>query len=64
MTTIKEDIELAKMWAAPAKLIDLPGEGEGWRHTCYRLAMEVERLTECLDDQQYEMMERDEKSDL
>lgn len=38
------DIELAKNWCAASKVIESPGGGEGWRHTCYRLALEVERL--------------------
>ena len=38
------DIELAKGWCNASKVIEAPGEGEGWRHTCYRLALEIERL--------------------
>ena len=40
MSTINEDIELAKLWANDAP------NGQGWRGTCYRLAAEVERLRE------------------
>lgn len=44
MSKINEDIELAKSWCAASKVIESPGYGEGWRHSCYRLALEVERL--------------------
>lgn len=62
MKTIEEDIELALMWASPAKLLEPPGEGEGWRHTCYRLAMEVRRLQQEAEDARFEALERDEKA--
>lgn len=46
---IKSDIKKAYDWCNASKVIDLPGEGEGWRHTCLRLAKEVERLQKIAD---------------
>lgn len=40
---IEEDIKLAEGWAHPDNLPPGPkaGEGNGWRHTCYRLAQHI-----------------------
>lgn len=39
LSPIEKDILLAEMWANPSDLAgNPPGQGEGWRHTCYRLA--------------------------
>lgn len=40
---LSEDISLAYEWCNASKVFESPGNGEGWRHTCLRLAQEVER---------------------
>lgn len=46
MTQLEKDIQDAMDWSAPAKLIDKPGQGDGWRHCLRRLANECIRLRE------------------
>jgi hypothetical protein len=43
--SIDEDISLAYEWCNASKVVELPGRGEGWRHTCLRLAQEVQKVT-------------------
>lgn len=42
--TLEKDIALAKEWSKPEFLPpdQEPGKGNGWRHTCYRLAKYIE----------------------
>ena len=62
MNTIEQDIELALSWASLSKLQKQPGEGDGWWHVCYRLAMEIKRLQQQEEDDHYDALERDEKA--
>ena len=42
--SLEQDLALAKEWSRPEFLPPghQPGEGNGWRHTCYRLAKYIE----------------------
>jgi hypothetical protein len=48
---IEEDIKLAEGWAHPDNLPPghKAGEGNGWRHTCYRLAQYIKKQNKIIE---------------
>jgi len=50
MTQLGKDIQDAMEWSSPSKLIDQPGQGDGWRHCLRRLANECIRLQDANRD--------------